>query len=132
VEPVRGSLPSEGPGIRRNPATPTCRAKGRYPPIVLKDPVAGACRKWRRARVGGELIGVSPSRSRDQLWSGDKLGQLTEVLGDCREVEFVAGAARPTQSQSVELEDAFEVGEQREVWQASVLAISRARSRAPS
>ena len=33
----------------------------------------------------------------DCLLSGYKLGQLAEVLGDCSEVEFVAGTARPAQ-----------------------------------
>src|SRR6516164_2635429 len=33
----------------------------------------------------------------DCLLSGYELGQLAEVLGDCSEVEFVAGTARPTQ-----------------------------------
>ena len=33
----------------------------------------------------------------DCLLSGYELGQLAEVLGDCSEVEFVAGTARPAQ-----------------------------------
>jgi len=39
-------------------------------------------------------------------------GQLSEVLGCGCEVELVTRAVRPAQSQSTELQDAFEVGEQ--------------------
>src|SRR5260370_9446378 len=65
---------------------------------------------WTRVRGG--VIGVPPLGGEDRLRSGDELCQLAQVLGDGGEVEFVAGATRAAQPQSVELQDAFEMREQ--------------------
>src|SRR5262245_46387412 len=46
---------------------------------------------------GSAGLGPHRSSSRHGLWAGTELGQLAEVLGDCSEVEFVAGTARPAQ-----------------------------------
>src|SRR6516165_2205800 len=42
----------------------------------------------------------------------DQLRQLAEVLGDGRQGEFVAGAARPSQAEAVQAKYAFEVCKQ--------------------
>jgi hypothetical protein len=72
-------------------------AKVSCPPIVLKNSAAGDLRGGVGPELGVRVIGVPPSDGGEGLWSGDELGQLAEVLGDGREVEFVAGAARPAQ-----------------------------------
>src|SRR5215472_11073147 len=69
------------------------RATDHYP--MLKN-------GWRGGAGGPADIGVTSDCAAslgggDCLLSGYKLGQLAEVLGDCSEVEFVAGTARPAQ-----------------------------------
>ena len=70
----------------------------------------------------------------------DQLRQLAEVLGDGRQGEFVAGAARPSQAEAVQAKYAFEVCKQHlDLLPLSPrrgiglgFAMSRAMSRAPS
>ena len=66
--------------------------------------MVGGCSGEKERRV--------TSRCRDRRWYLDQFGEFPEVLGGGGEVELVAGAARTTQSQPVELQDAFEVREQ--------------------
>ncbi len=51
------------------------------------------------------------ARYRDRR-HGAQLGEFPEDLGDRGEEELVSGALGPSQAQAVELQDAFEVGEQ--------------------
>ena len=48
----------------------------------------------------------------DRCRCRDQLRKFPEVLGCGSEVEFVAGAVRAAQSQPIEPQDAFGVGEQ--------------------
>src|SRR5204863_8393953 len=61
--------------------------------------------------IGGCRTGPALSR-RSWFWHWDELGYFPEVLGRGCKVELVTGAVRSPQSQSIELQDAFEVGEQ--------------------
>ena len=45
-------------------------------------------------------------------WSDDKLGKPAEILRDRRQRELELSASRPTQSQTTEPQDAFEMREQ--------------------
>ena len=65
--------------------------------IVLKNPAAAVYWMWSEPKLGGRVIGVPRSCGEDRLRAGDQLGELAEVLGDCSEVKFIAGAARPAQ-----------------------------------
>jgi hypothetical protein len=67
------------------------------------------------------LRAVTPSLMRKALRSGgghgehrhwDQLCELTQVLSSSCKVELVAGTARPSQSQSIQPQNAFEVSEQ--------------------
>ena len=42
---------------------------------------------------------------------GNELGQFSEVLGGCCEVEFIAGTTWATQSEPVEFENTLEMSE---------------------
>jgi len=77
----------------RNPVAPTRVGEG---------PVSTDCVEELGGRGGPADIGVTSDCAAslgggDCLLSGYELGQLAEVLGDCSEVEFVAGTARPAQ-----------------------------------
>ena len=52
------------------------------------------------------------ARGSSQVWDRYQLRQLAEVLGGCCEEELVAGTLGAAQSKPIELEDAFEMGEQ--------------------
>jgi hypothetical protein len=47
-----------------------------------------------------------------RTWHGYQLRQLTEVLGGCGEKEHIARTIRSSESGPIELENAFEMGEQ--------------------
>ena len=47
-----------------------------------------------------------------RAWHRYQLGQLSEVLGGCCEKELIASAIRSSESEPIELENAFEMGEQ--------------------
>jgi hypothetical protein len=65
-----------------------------------------ATRRWGgRGAVVNRTIA---SRCRDRR----QLGEFSEVLSCGSEVEFIASAIRPAQSEPIQLQDAFEVGEQ--------------------
>jgi hypothetical protein len=109
---------------------------GRDAPISLKKSAGGFDGYDNR---GHRRKLASPSRRR-WLWHWDELGEFPEVLGRGCKVELITSAVRSSQSQPIELQDAFEVGEQHLNFfaltargsVAPVLAISRAISRAPS
>src|SRR6478735_6266706 len=73
-----------------------------------------------------------------QHW--DQLCELAQVLSSSCKVELVAGTARPSQSQSIQPQNAFEVSEQhliflrsrRDVSHSFSSAMARAKLRAPS
>lgn len=47
-----------------------------------------------------------------RAWHRYQLRQLSEVLGGCCEKELIARTIRPSESEPIELENAFEMGEQ--------------------
>ena len=67
--------------------------------------------EWCAGRSGGGAR-CNASGRWDRWWRRDRHGELSEVLGGGGEVELVAGAVWSSQPQPIELEDAFEVGEQ--------------------
>ena len=77
---------------------------------------------------------------RVRAWHRYQFRQLSEVLGGCCEKELITRAIRSSESEPIELENAFEMGEQhfnflahrRAVRPSHELAIWRAMSRAPS
>ena len=80
------------------------KARVRFGSIVLKKSAAGAvgCGAAARRPVPSGRCGG---------WLRDQLGHFPQVLGGGGEEELVPGAAGTSKSQSVELQDAFEVGE---------------------
>jgi hypothetical protein len=48
----------------------------------------------------------------DRRWSDNELGKPAEVLRDCCQCELELGTARPTQSQTIEPQDALEMRKQ--------------------
>ena len=76
----------------------------------------------------------------DGLRCGYEFCEFSQVLGGGRVMEFVSGAARPSQSKSSQTEDAFEMGEPhldlfrnlREIAYCEVCEMVRATSRAGS
>ena len=61
----------------------------------------------------GGAEGAASLSDRDRLErQGEQLGELTEVLGGGGEEEFILCAVWTSEAQPIELQDAFEVGEQ--------------------
>ncbi len=112
---------------------------GRSWPISLKTSVSNFAinRPGHSKALDCETLVVS-GWVRD--WQRYQVRKLSEVLGGCCEKELIARAIRSSESESIELENAFEMGEQHFNFLAQSsrgaalheLAIWRAMSRAPS
>ena len=82
---------------------------GKFWPMLLKKSVSDGARQLGETRRGGRrqaLCWRCRGRHRDQL------GELAEVLGGGCEVKLVACSGGASESQSVQAENAFEVGEE--------------------
>ena len=70
----------------------------------------------KKAAAGAGVGGAVPKQPAPSGHCGrrlrDQLGEFAQVLGGGGEEELVMGAAGASQSQSVKLQDPFEVGEQ--------------------
>lgn len=60
------------------------------------------------------LRAAGPPRSagRQLRWHRDQFGELAEVLGACGEEELIFRSVRSPEAETIELQDALEVGEQ--------------------
>src|SRR3954454_10917526 len=81
--------------------------------LFLADSVEEVRRQIAMARRSVGRDGrAGRSSSWRWIWHWDQLCHLPEVLGGCCEEEFVAGTLWPSESQPIEFENAFEMGEQ--------------------
>lgn len=66
----------------------------------------------RKAFGVRRVIGIGPASFVSSGWSWDQLCELSEVLGGGCEVELTSGSVWSSEAVAIQLQDAFEMGEQ--------------------
>ena len=84
----------------------------RFAQIALKNPLGRRERRAVATTVRAAEWGRSASYGEDGRRNGDELRQFPQVLGGGGQEELVFRSARATEAQSVEPEDALQMGEE--------------------
>jgi len=112
---LNGAEPDEGPKCAQLRSFRRLGRNDRYSPILLNNSVLLGRFRCREVCSFRPAMGNGPSpscRRHSNGWTEGEHRQLAKVLGGCRERKFVLGTSGSTQSQSIQLQDALEVGEQ--------------------